>query len=434
MKLNTAVPAPKTEEGATAKRITPEAQLRRTVMSCLLWERNFYEDGKSVADRIASLIPKVKAELVAEIAIEAREKNKLRHVPLLIVREMARAGKEHRLLVASTLERVIQRADELSEFLAIYWQKGKEPLSKQVKIGLAKAFLKFNEYQLAKYNSKEAQVKLRDVMFLVHPKPENKAQEKLFKRLANNDLKTPDTWEVALSTGEDKKATWTRLIKEGQLGALAFLRNLRNMDQVGVTDSVIRKGFESIDTSRVLPFRFLTAARYAPKWEQELEGLMFGAVKSRRKLKGKTIILVDVSGSMDEKLSEKSEVTRLDSACGVAMIAREQCDDVEVFTFSNNLFQCPPRRGFALRDCVVNSQPHGSTRLGGSVEWLNQNKKYKRIIVVTDEQSRDRVPNPDGLGYMVNVSTNKNGVGYGAWTHIDGWSDSVLDFISETES
>ena len=141
----------KTHEGAPAKRITAEAQLRRSLMSCMLWEDTFYEDGQEIADRIASLVPLVKPETVASMAIEARERMKLRHAPLWLVREMARQPR-HKVLVADTLARVIQRADELAEFVALYWKDGRQPLSKQVKKGLAQAFTKFDAYQLAKYN------------------------------------------------------------------------------------------------------------------------------------------------------------------------------------------------------------------------------------------------------------------------------------------
>jgi hypothetical protein len=34
---------------------------------------------------------------------------------------------------------------------------------------------------------------------------------------------------------------------------------------------------------------------------------------------------------------------------------------------------------------------------------------------------------------MINVATDKNGVGYGPWTHIDGWSEGVVDYIREFE-
>src|SRR5438552_5903406 len=142
---------PRTHEGAPARHISPELQLRRSVLACLLWESQFYEDGVEIGGRIAELVPKVAAEKVAALAVEARERMKLRHAPLLLVREMARHA-THRQLVGETLARVIQRADELSEFLAIYWAGGRQPLSAQVKKGLAAAFTRFDEYALGKYD------------------------------------------------------------------------------------------------------------------------------------------------------------------------------------------------------------------------------------------------------------------------------------------
>lgn len=194
----------KTHEGAPAARLTVEQQLRRSVCACLLWENSFYEDGDSIANRISETVQLVKPEIVAQIAIEAREVFKLRHVPLLIVRNMAELS-THKYLVADTLAKVIQRPDELAEFLAIYWKEKRQPLSAQVKKGLAKAFTKFNEYQLAKYN-RDGAVKLRDVLFLCHAKPENKEQELLWKKLADGKLDVPDTWEVNLSAGKDSRS------------------------------------------------------------------------------------------------------------------------------------------------------------------------------------------------------------------------------------
>ena len=59
---------------------------------------------------------------------------------------------------------------------------------------------------------------------------------------------------------------------------------------------------------------------------------------------------------------------------------------------------------------------------------------YDRFVVITDEQSHDHVPPPHGTGYMINVASNRNGVGYGEWMHIDGWSEAVVEFIAELES
>lgn len=419
-----------THEGAVAKHINPELQLRRSVMACMLWEDSFYEDGESIADRIVNIIPLVKPDKCVEIAIEAREKMKLRHVPLLIARTMAILD-THKSLVADTLSMIIQRPDELSEFLAIYWRDGKQTLSAQVKKGLAGAFNKFDAYQLAKYN-RDGQIKLRDVLFLCHAKPENKEQETLWKKLINNELESPDTWEVSLSAGKDKKESWERLLKENKLGALALLRNLRNMSQSGVDEDIIFNALERMHVERVLPFRFITAATHAPQWEDKIEVALMKCLKSMDKISGKTVLLIDVSGSMDSPISGKTEVNRIDAACGLGILARELID-CRIFTFSERIVELPARHGFALRDAIQNSQSHRGTYLGEALKHIYKNVPYERIIVITDEQSHDAVPDSKGKGYMINVAAYQNGVGYGSWTHIDGWSEAVLEYIKVSE-
>jgi len=421
--------APKTHEGARARAITPELQLRRSVLACLLWEDQFYEDGVEVAGRIAELVPKVSGERVAALADEAREKMKLRHAPLLLVREMAR-HKTQRALVAQTLAQVIQRADELAEFVAIYWKDGKAPLSAQVKKGLAAAFTRFDEYQLAKYD-RSGPIKLRDVLFLSHAKPRDEAQAALWKRLVEGKLSVPDTWEVALSSGADKREAWERLLRERKLGALALIRNLRNFEKAGVDESLVLEALDRMSTSRVLPFRFIAAARHTPKLEEALERAMLRSLASTERLPGKTVLLVDISGSMTAPLSRRSGMQRTDAAYGLAILLREIAERVTVFSFSDHLKEIPARHGFALRDAIDASQAHNGTYLGKALERIEE--KYDRIVVLTDEQAHDRVPGPKGNGYIINLASFKHGVGYGAWTHIDGWSEAVIDYIRALE-
>jgi 60 kDa SS-A/Ro ribonucleoprotein len=420
-----------THEGAPARHITPEEQLRRLVLTCMLWESQFYVDGTSISDAIASAVAKVPADVAARIAIEAREEQKLRHAPLWIVRQMA-ALETHRALVASTLERVIQRADELAEFVALYWKDGRQPLSAQVKKGLAAAFGRFDEYQLAKYN-RDGAVKLRDLLFLCHAKPRDEEQAALWRKLVDGTLATPDTWEVNLSAGADKRETFERLIRERKLGALALLRNLRNMRQSGVDRDLVAEALVSTRVDRVLPFRFIAAARAVPEWEDLIEPAMLAVAASQQKLAGRTVLLVDVSGSMDASISARSDMNRIDAACGLAVLLREICDEIVVMTFSDRTVTVPPRRGFALRDAIVQSQPHFSTNLGAAVLAAGRIRS-ERLIVLTDEQSHDQVPAPASRGYMINVASYQNGVGYGSWTHIDGWSESVVKFITALES
>lgn len=419
----------RTHEGAPARRINPEQELRRSVMACLLWENTFYEEGADIATRIAETVPLLPAEKVSAIAIEARSVMNLRHAPLLLTREMARTF--HGKVVADTIDAVIQRSDELSEFVALYWKDGRQPLSAQVKKGLARAFMKFNEYQLAKYN-RDNGVKLRDVLFLCHAKPKDAEQEALWKRLIDGTMAIPDTWETELSAGKDKAETFTRLIAEKKLGGLALLRNLRNMSDAKVPGDIVRKAITEMKTDRILPFRFVAAARYAPPLEPELEAAMFRSTLALGKIDREVTILVDISGSMNTALSEKSDMTRIDAACALAMILREVCSRVNVYSFSDKLAEIPPRRGFALRDAIEKSLPHGSTYLGAAVSAVGSRHPDAMLVVVTDEQSHDVVPNPVGTGYMVNVASNKNGVGYGKWTHVDGFSENIVRYIMET--
>jgi 60 kDa SS-A/Ro ribonucleoprotein len=423
-----------THEGAVTHQSNPLKELRRAIMASMLWESTFYEAGDAHAKRVAELCKQVGFTDLAAAAVDARERFKLRHAPLFLVREAIRYHKGRQ--VGDLICRVIQRPDELGELLSLYWRDNPQaPLASQLKIGLARALKKFNTYQLAKW-SKDGAVKIRDVLFLSHAKPRDDAQAALFKQLTENTLETPDTWEVALSGGADKGEAFTRLLAEKKLGALALLRNLRGMLEAGVSEDVIRQGLADMSVERVLPFRFVTAARYAPRLEDALEGAMLKCLDAAPKLAGKTAILVDHSGSMfGAKISAKSEIDLFDAACALAMLVRETCDRARVFAFADSCVEVPPRRGFALAQAIKQCMPSGGTRLGIAVNYVyTVFPECERLIVITDEQSADRPQHPRGRGYIINVGTYQNGIAYGPWVSIDGWSEAVLDFIREYET
>ena len=428
-------PVAVTHEGAVARKFDNISTLRRTVLSCLLFEDTFYESGVDIAKRIGNLVEKCRPEEVSALAIEARTIFNMRHAPLLIVREMARLT-DHKPYVAYTLATIIQRADELAEFLALYWKDGKCPISAQVKKGLAHAFTKFDEYALAKYN-RDAKIKLRDVLFLVHAKPLDKKQEKLWKRLVDGSLATPDTWETELSAGKDKKETFTRLLKEKKLGALALLRNLRNMYESKVSKTAIFTALEEANLSRVLPMRFITAAKHAPQWEDKLEETLMKVLENRPKLSGSTSVLIDVSGSMTSgSVSERSELTPADVAASLAILVRELCKDVNIYIFGTNCKRVPARHGFALRDLIHGSEEIGyGTNIFQAVQFAHQDSKADRCIIITDCQSADNGRYLFPQNYVLNVANYQHSVGYGKnVVHIDGWSEAVLDYIQAYES
>lgn len=134
---------------------------------------------------------------------------------------------------------------------------------------------------------------------------------------------------------------------------------------------------------------------------------------------------------MDHPLSARSDLRRIDAAAALASIVP---GNVRVFTFSEAVVEVPPRRGMAGVDAVIRSQPHAGTWLGRAVDALNREVQHDRLIVISDEQSHDAVPDPvASAAYMINVASALNGVGYGRWTHIDGFSESVLRFVVENE-
>lgn len=410
--------------------VSTNDKLVRLVLANLLWQDQFYVDGQTTAEIIATEVAKADPEFVSKLAIAARTNFKLRHIPLLLLRELAKTCS----LKASSLADAIQRPDELSKFLDLYWQDGKQPLSKQVKLGLGQALKKFSAFQLAKWDLNSANQSIKDIMFLTHPKPDTVEQSNLFRMIANEKLPVPKTWEVLLSQGGCKSKVFTELMESKQLGALAFLRNLRNMVKSGVSEQLIRSYAEQVDCERVLPFRFISAARSVPQLEAMLEQMMFKSLQQHKKLQGKTLLMVDVSGSMfGMPISSKSDLNRFDAAAALAILCREVCDSVDIYSFSDSAVQVAPRRGFALVDAINHSQLHMGTMLNKSLQQVTG--KYDRVIVFTDEQSYDVVEKPTHSDrcYSVNVAAYTHGVSNAEWTTISGFSESILDFIIACE-
>lgn len=437
-------------EGQLAAKNSDEQSFRRSVLACMLWEDLAYESGSSVAKNICGLVPKLDPALCSSIASEARNDQKIRHVPLLIAREMCRYD-THKKYVCDLLYDVIQRPDELTEFLAIYWKDGKEPLAAQAKKGLAQAFTKFDEYALAKYNRKK-EIKLKDVLKLVHPKPLNDEQSKLFKKLLDDSLATPDTWEVGLSaatTDTQKRRVWAQLIDEKKLGALATLRNLNNMQKVSLPSTLIRQALSQVSPARLMPIDFIKAADYAPSYTKELTELMNKCMEKWPKLPGTTIFVLDASGSMRWSTAGRSKYNRMDAGVAMAMMAESVCEHSKIYLTAGSgnahkTAQVPSGLGLGLPHAIkVAKGP-----LGGGGIFTAQCLDYirtketedpDRIIVFSDSQDcdyRNRVPKPFGnRNYIVDISSHKNGVNYsGVWDQeITGYSEHFLKYILEIE-
>lgn len=436
---------------------TPEAQLERLVLAHMLWEDQFYVSGKSSASILATAIKQANPEFVAALALVARSTYNLRHVPLYLMVGLARLGK----LKAADLTAVIQRADEMGEFLALYWKDKKVPLANQVKKGLADAIKKFKPWQLSKWDKGSAAISVRDVMFLTHPKPDTPEQSVLFKKIADNDLPAADTWETELSAGGNKAAVFERLMSQRKLGALAFIRNLRNMLNSGIAMQDLEAYAETMNTERVLPFRYISALRQVPQARKLLNKLMLRTLDGMQKLSGRTVLVVDVSGSMvHATVSEKSDLTRLDAAIALTILAKELCEDVVIYitagsdhsrTHATRKLDVSGIRGLDMME-LLNQQNTGPMVGGGGIflvqcmeyiAYTERLNKVDRVIVFTDEQdcggrgyNPDAAPKlaPQGKNYILNVGSYEHGINPGGWLTITGFSENSLRFIQAIES
>ncbi len=492
MKFNTITKAKNTVlnyEGEKAYTMPEAFDLYATVVTSSLSDQ-FYEKADKKIERIRELVLKNDPNFVAQLAVYAREKMYLRSVPLVLAVELARvhAGDQ---LVSKMVNRIVQRADEITELLAYYQAANRREgikklgkLSKQVQKGLGLAFNKFDEYQFAKYN-REAEVKLRDALFLVHPKAKDENQQKLFDKIVNDELETPYTWETELSAlgqqlfdkQEDKEAAfrakWEELIDSGKLGYMALLRNLRNILDANVSSEHVKKvasrlaDEKEVKNAKQFPFRFLAAYR-------ELKGnksfatsgilsALEDAIKvSSANIKGfdentKVVLACDVSGSMQRPVSAKSKVMNYDIGLVLAMLLQNQCKSVisGMFGDSWKVINVPGNQILANVDEFYRREGEVGYSTNGYLvikDLIDRKVVADKVMLFTDCQ----LWNSNGTGENIASLWNKykqiapnakiylfDLAGYGQMplqTHgkdvflIAGWSDKVFDILAAIEN
>lgn len=421
-----------THAGGMTRSLPPLAELRRAVLACLLFEDTFYESGQDIAARIHALAAQCSPQEVADLAVEARTVQGLRHVPLWL--SLSLVG---RYPLSKLLPQIVRRPDEMGEFLALYWKDKRTPIAAQIKKGLRACFANFTEYQLTKYANRDG-IRLRDVMFMVHAKP-SKDMGDIFKKLADNELGGADTWEVAVSAaGPDpvaKKHAWARLLAEEKLPYLALLRNLRNLNEAGVDAAQVEASLLAGAKHKLIwPLQFAAALKAAPMYAKAIQEALSLRMAEDAPLPGRTVVLVDVSGSMNTALSSKSTLTRLEAAASLAALFKGE--NVRVFSFSDQLVEVPYYGNLATAQALANSQHHCGTALGAAIATLHTvvKAKYDRLIIITDEQVSDHIPNPTGKGYIINVASYQNGIGYGPWTRISGFSQAAWAYVAASEA
>ncbi len=347
-------------EGAKAYSMTPEMELYSAVVTSGLNDVT-YEKENDRLKRIQNLIQKCNPEFTAKLAVYVRKEMYMRSVPMVLTVELAKINSGNNL-VNKTVQKVIQRADEITELLAYYQMannrtetKKLNRLSKQIQKGLSESFNQFDEYQFAKYN-RQGEVKLRDALFLVHPKAKDEAQQVIFNKIADNNLAVPYTWETELSQvgqhsfkndAEKKQAfkqKWEELIDSNRVGYMAMMRNLRNIIEAEVSFQHIEKvcqylsNANAVANSKQLPFRFLAAyreikalkSRYTTTILDALEDAVMYSAQNIKGFDGDTSVVIacDVSGSMQQPISKNSKVLLYDIGLMLGMLMQSRCKNV----------------------------------------------------------------------------------------------------------
>lgn len=468
--------------------LTPQLELYTAVATAGLSDQ-FYATADEKVQRLLKLIEKNDAAFVAKLAVYVREQMYLRSIPLLLTVELAKAHRGDGLISRMT-ERVIQRADEIMELLAYYAianqrneVKQLNKLSKQLQKGLAAAFNKFDEYQFAKYN-RDAKVKLRDALFLVHPKAKNDVQQNIFNKIVKNELAVPYTWEVELSAlGQQKfdsvelkkeafKAKWEELISSNKLGYMALIRNLRNILEAEVSDEALNKvcahlsNAHAVAKSKQLPFRFLSAYRELKKLKngrvsKVVEALEEAVVYSAANIAGydentRVVIAADVSGSMQTAISAKSKVQNFDIGLMLAMLLQSRCANVITGMFGDKWKVINVSRKNILANVDEFHRREGEVGYSTNgylvIKDLLQRKKIvDKVMIFTDCQlwnskgteniadmwKQYRKIAPDAKIYLFDLSGYGNvplNVQHDNVYLIAGWSEKIFDVLKAIEN
>ncbi|CAM5497854.1 TROVE domain-containing protein [Streptomyces griseomycini] len=435
----------RTCEGGRGQEREVRSELFLLAVSDLVTQRTFYETGADRDDRFAKLVRELAVtdpSWTAGLLGWLRGEGNLRTASIVGAAEYVKArleagatdGPSNRQVVDS----VLRRPDEPGELLAYWTARYGRNIPKPVKRGVADAVRRlYGGRALLKYDTASKGYRFGDILNLVHaaPDPDKPWQGELF-RYALDRRHRPDTavppasdhvltahrelmalpveerravvaapdgaerlaaagitWEALAGwlQGPMDKAAWEAVIPS--MGAMALVRNLRNFDGAGVSDEVAARVAARIADpaevarSRQFPFRYLAAYRHAPslRWSYPLEQALGHSLANVPALPGRTLVLVDRSGSMfHSRMSDRSELTRADAAAvfGTALALRAAKADLVEFGSTSKPVRF--RRGESVLKVLDRFGDLGGTDTTEAVR--RHYKGHDRVLIVTDEQ------------------------------------------------
>ena len=437
--------ATRTAEGATGHLRNEKSELFLLAVSNLVGQDTFYESGGQRDDRYTQLIRQLAVsapEWTAGLLGWLRDDGNMRTASLVGAAEFAKARLDAKLDGQSrqVIDSVLQRPDEPGELLAYWTSRYGRNLSKPVKRGIADAVQRlYSERALLKYDTDSKGYRFGDVLELVHAAPatDRRWQGDLFKhaidRRHGRDTDIPArlstlmarerlmatpvdqrravlrdhpevlndagmTWEAVAGwlQGPMDARAWEAIIPS--MGIMALCRNLRNFDEVGVSDEVAEQVAakisdpEQVARSRMFPFRFWAAYKHAPslRWAHPLEKALSASLSNVPALDGRTLILVDRSPSMFPgyafSTANKSDITLAEQAAvfGAALALRAANPTLVEFGMRSNPVPVP--KGGSVLRLVEQFKMIDGTDIPSAVKAHYQG--HDRVVIVTDEQTR----------------------------------------------
>lgn len=387
--------AKKNLAGGKAYAQDAETELTSHVLTSFVTDQYYRSESEGI-DRLVELLDQVDPEYSAKLAVYARNEFGMRSVSHVLASEVTRrvSGKTW---TKEFVNSVIRRPDDITEILAYSISKYGKPLPKALQKGLANAFSKFDEYQLAKYRGEGKNVSLVDAVNIVHPKPVEKNREAL-EKLVNGELKSFDTWEknisAAGSDSEAKEAAWKELVSTGKIGYFALLRNLRNIEDTGNKELINQAAELLIDENRirkslVLPFRYLVANREISNatLTRAIGKAIDISLDNIPELNGKTVVVIDHSASMGNRVAKSSISCKEAGDVFAAALFKKLESDVVVFGtdagYVNGLN--PDDSVLSIANQISRVNYGNGTSFPSIFSTLKE--KYDRIIIFSDMQS-----------------------------------------------
>lgn len=384
--------------GGVGYSLSPKMELVMGVINSFVKDK-FYASADSETERIIALARNTDPLFVAKTAVVARDMFGMRTITHILSPVVWETGRGSEWL-KRFYDKIVVRLDDMLEIAAAHIEMHGKPLPHAMRKGFAKAFDRFDGYAIAKYKSTSKKISLVDIINLVHPVPTNRNAEALTQLVAGN-LKNTDTWEAKVSgAGADQSAkteAWKDMILSGSMGYMALLRNCHNIAKHVDDDEVFNEFLNQlsngkrIQKARVMPYRIVTAAEQLDKWEdvpvsrktsiyRALVSAMDAACAGIKKLGGKSIVVLDQSGSMEYVFKNASMMT--------AIIQNTQKADV--LKFNDRAEWWVPKYKSVLEnaDAIFASFRGGGTSYESAFN-LFMDKKYDRIFVISDMQTWD---------------------------------------------